>query len=59
VNHSTGVDVFQTPQQLVHEILFVLTGNLRVKADNVMKIGIHVIGNHVKLAERGEIAWQN
>ena len=59
MNHSTRVNVFQTPQQLVHEILLVLTRYLGVEADNVMKIGIHVIGDHVKLAERSEIAWQN
>ena len=52
------MNIFQAFQQLIHEKLLVLTRNLGVKTDDIMKICIHVIGYNIELPERGQIAWQ-
>lgn len=52
------MNVFQAFQQLIHEKLFVLARNFGVKADDIMKISIHIIGYNIDLTERSQIAWQ-
>jgi hypothetical protein len=53
------VDVLETSKELVHEKLLVLSCDVVIDPYNVVKIGFHVITDHIDLIEPVFVAWHH
>ena len=57
MNHSGIMNMLYTSKQLVHEELLMLSGDILVDSDHLMKVRVHVLSDHVQLIESLRVRW--
>ena len=57
MNDSGIMNMLYTSKQLVHEVLLMLSGDVLIDSDHLMKVRVHVLSDHVQFIESLRVRW--